>query len=209
MPVPWIRWMKHVYTSEWNGEPPDPPACGACPMPICGAVTPGAPLPATPERCIGHRYFILHGDPSQPTSKKAWSWYCWWKNHGTIWRPKRDQESGWTRKIDGKFAEKQGQTNISRDNDDFIPINCVLSTKAYSDNVFRRCIVPIFRFQFANQKHCPWYKKCYIRKKLRWIDHWIRYKINVVKNHMNNNYNKDGFEQKTNKWQTNIKQIII
>lgn len=151
------------------------------------------------------------------------TWYTWlnWrerisclmlKNHGSIRRHKKDkeiQESGWTRKIDGKFAEKQGQTNISRDNDDFIPINCVFSTKGYSDCVFRRCIVSKFRFQFANQKRGPWYKIYYIRKKLRCIDHWIKYNIKVVKNHMKNNYNKDGFEQKTNKWQTNIKHIII
>ena len=32
-------------------------------------------------------------------------------------------------KNDGKFAEKQGQTNISRDNDDFIPINCVFNKR--------------------------------------------------------------------------------
>lgn len=47
------------------------------------------------------------------------------KNHGSIWRPTKGQKIVWTRKIDGKFAEKHGQTNISRDNDDFIPTNCL------------------------------------------------------------------------------------
>lgn len=36
-------------------------------------------------------------------------------------------------------------------------------------------------------------------KKLRCIDHWISYNIKVVKKHMKKNYNKDDFEQKTNK----------
>ena len=77
-------------------------------------------------------------------------------------------------KLMGNLLEKQG----SRDNDDFIPINCVFSTKGYNDCVFRRCIVSKFRYQFANQKRGPWYKNnTNIRKKttLHWSLDQLQY----------------------------------